>query len=101
MIFVRSQEGNFFSCPEKHIDHILTNDKHGFLESQKFKTGFVVFHHLVYTVVKTDSVKLPSERITYMFYKILTKQEQPCFSFSLALTQHFSKVNKESSCVRH
>ena len=49
----------------KCIDLILTNNKCGFLESQTFETGFSDFDHLVYTALKTTSVKLPPKRITY------------------------------------
>ena len=53
----------------KCIDLILNNNKRGFLESKTFETGFSDFHHLVYTVLKTASVKLPPKGITYGCYK--------------------------------
>ena len=51
------------------IDLILTNKQHSCFSSQTFETGFSDFHHLVYTILKTTSVKLPPKKIKYRCYR--------------------------------
>ena len=47
----------------RSIDLILTNEKHSFMKSQSFETGFSDHHHLIYTILKSTFVKLPPRNI--------------------------------------
>ena len=51
------------------IDLILTNKQHSCFSSQTFETGFSDFHHLVYTILKTTSIKLPPKKIKDRCYR--------------------------------
>ena len=51
------------------IDLMLTNMKHSFFASQSFETGFSDYHHLIYTVLKTQFTKLQPKRIRFRDYK--------------------------------
>ena len=60
-----------FKTPKgRSIDLMLTNRKQSFKESQLFKTGFSDHHHhLIYTILKSNFVKLPPKIIRYREYK--------------------------------
>ncbi len=51
------------------IDLMLTNQKHNFLKSQSFETGFSDFHHMIYTILKTTYAKIPPKVVRYRNYK--------------------------------
>ena len=51
------------------IDLILTNKQHSCFSSQTSATRFSDFHHLVYTILKTISAKLPPKKIKYWCYR--------------------------------
>ena len=48
---------------------MLTNKKQSFIKSQSFETGFSDHHHLIYTILKSNFVKLPTKIIRYREYK--------------------------------
>ena len=56
---------SFKSDKGRCIDPILTNKQHSCFCSQTFETGLSDFHHLVHTILKTTSAKLPSKKIKY------------------------------------
>ena len=66
------------------IDLILTNKQHSCFSSQTFETGFSDFHHLVYTILKTSSVKLPPKKIKYRCYRNFSENK-----FHEDLTENF------------
>ena len=65
-------------------DLILTNKQHSCFSSKTFETGFSDFHHLVYTILKTTSVKLPPKKIKYRCYRKFSEN-----SFHKDLTERF------------
>ncbi len=74
----KSQEGR---C----IDLMLINMKHHFFASQKFETGFSDYHHTIYTILKTQYVKLPPEKVKCRDYKNFSEE-----SFRSCLVQKLS-----------
>ena len=64
----------FKSRPGRCIDHMLTNMKHSFMQSQSFKTGFCDCLHLIYTILKIRHTKLPPKRINFRDYRNFTKE---------------------------
>ena len=51
------------------INVILTNRKHSFMHSKSFETGFSDHHHMIYTILKTQFIKLPPKKVTNRDYK--------------------------------
>ena len=49
----------FKTAKGRSIDLMLTNRKQLFIKSQSFETGFSNHHHLIYTMLKSNFVKLP------------------------------------------
>ena len=78
----------FTSVKGRCIDLMLTNNKHSFLGSQTFETGFSDFHHLIYTILKTTYVELPPKKINFRDYK---KFSEPNFRVDLARNLSNSK----------
>ena len=59
-----------FKTPKgRSIDLMLTNRKQSSIKSQSFQTGFIDHHHLIYTILKSNFVKLPPKTIRYREYK--------------------------------
>jgi len=46
----------------RYIDLMLTTMKHHNFASQTFETGCSDFHHMIYTILKTQYVKLPLKK---------------------------------------
>ena len=59
----------FKSNRERCIDLINTNKQHSCFASQTVETSFSDFHNLVYTILKTTSVKLPPKKTKYRCHK--------------------------------
>ena len=79
----------FKTIKGRPIDLMLTNKKHSFMKSQSFETGFSDHHHLVYTILKSTYVKLPSKTIRYRKYKNFQMEEfQRELQIKLSETTH-------------
>ena len=50
------------TCFKSQVGRCIDNMKHQFFGSQKFETGFNDFHHMIYTILKTQYAKLPPQR---------------------------------------
>ena len=57
------------------IDHILTNRKYSFIETQILETGLSDFHKMVFTCMKSTFVKLPAKKLSYRDYKNFDKDK--------------------------
>ena len=57
------------------IDHIFTNRKYSFMETQTLETGLSDFHKMVFTCMKSTFVKLPAKTLTYRNYKNFDKDK--------------------------
>ena len=82
----------FKSADGRCIDLILTNKKH-FQKSQSFETGVSDFHHLIYTMLKSTFVPIPSKMVTYRSYKRFSEASFKAdlkLNFASAHTANFS-----------
>ena len=72
----------------RSIDLMLTNMKHQFLASQTFGTGFSDFHHMIYTILMTQYVKLPPQKIKVRDYRRFNEENfLSCLSQKLSTNQ--------------
>ena len=56
------------------VCQMLTNMKHQFFASQTFETGFSDFHHMIDTILKTQYVKLPPQKLNIEIIEDSTKK---------------------------
>ena len=59
----------FKSTGGRCIDLILTNKKHSFQLSQSLETGVSDYHHMIYTMLKTNFTHIPPKQVTYRSFK--------------------------------
>jgi len=67
------------------IDLMLTKMKQYFFSSQTVETGCSDFHHMIYTILKTQYVNLPPQKIKYRDYRNFSEE-----SFRSCLEQKLS-----------
>ena len=75
----------FKSREGRCIDLMLTNMKHHFFATHTFETDFIDFHHMIYTILKTQYVKLSPQKVKYRDYRNFKEE-----SFRSCLIQKLS-----------